>query len=91
MSTEKMFGKIHDLKIGFVCGRDDSSFGVRFDIRGKGWGTGGELYLPIEMGRLKLLMNDANVTEIMKLKDKPLEVTFEGGTLSGFRILTEVI
>lgn len=37
------------------------------------------------------LLNDAKVSSLDKLKNKPVELTFEGNTLIEWRILTEVI
>ena len=37
------------------------------------------------------LLNDAKVSSLDKLKNKPVELTFEGNTLRDWRILTEVI
>ena len=37
------------------------------------------------------LLNDAKVSDLNKLKNKPVELTFEGNTLREWRILTEVI
>jgi hypothetical protein len=37
------------------------------------------------------LLNEAKVDSIGKLKDKPIEATFNGNTLKEWRILTEVL
>ena len=37
------------------------------------------------------IMEDANVTNVCDLKNKPVEVTLENNTFKDFRILTEVL
>lgn len=44
-----------------------------------------------EVMRMNELLSQANVTSLEKLLGIPVEVTFEGNTLKGWRILTEVI
>lgn len=41
--------------------------------------------------RLDAVMNEAKVTEAHKLKGIPVEITFDGNTLSSWRVLTEVL
>ena len=43
------------------------------------------------LDRVAGVMKDAGVTDISKLKDKPVEVEFGDGWCKGFRILTEVL
>lgn len=43
------------------------------------------------VNRISKLLKDAKVSDIMKLEDKPVEVTFEGMQLKSWRLLTEVI
>ncbi len=49
-----------------------------------------ETYAEI-MRYVSKLLKDAKVSDISRLNGKPVEITFEGNTLKGWRILTEVI
>lgn len=41
--------------------------------------------------KISELLRDAKVSDVMKLKDVPVECTFDGTMLKSWRILTEVI
>jgi hypothetical protein len=41
--------------------------------------------------RVKELMRDAGVDDFSKLKNVPVEITFEGNTMKSWRIMTEVL
>lgn len=43
------------------------------------------------MKRISELLKDAKVSSLDKLKDKPIEMEFEGRLLKSWRILTEVL
>jgi hypothetical protein len=88
------------LGVSFTLGSDKTSWGVgdffgtwasppsehaKWTVRDqtKTWGE--------MVRRIGQLLIDANVSDISKLVGKPVEVTFENGTLKSWRILTEVI
>jgi hypothetical protein len=95
-------GGYQDVCIGvtFHLGSDKQAWGVN-DF----WGTWGTEHRPdckwTEESRVKHLgemvmsvkglLRDAKVTSLDGLKGIPVEVTFDGNALKGWRILTEVI
>lgn len=91
--------KIKDVKFGF----NSNLFGLSIQISGDSWETIGSYVYDTSINSLEYngmtdmleniqkLLKDANVKTIDKLLNKPVECTFDGLILKGFRILTEVL
>jgi hypothetical protein len=48
-------------------------------------------HLAVMCREISKLLKDAKVDDVAKLKDRPVECTFDGSMLKDFRILTEVL
>ena len=97
--VEKQLGKIRSVSFGY----NEYTFGLHLILGGANWGVSTSIhynptYKELEdstvtetMWRIQALLKDAGVDTVDKLKDKPIEVVFDGNFLKDFRILTEVI
>lgn len=87
----KELGRIKEARVGFG-GYQDTVFGVDFSLGnrdmsvGDFWGANERTW-----SRLQAALTDAKVQSVDKLKNAPIEMTFEGSRLSTWRILTEVL
>lgn len=98
--TGKYLGKIKSVSFGYC----EYLFGLHFELGGEDWGTctsyqynpiyknePKELHSVEMLERIQQLLKSAKVDRVEKLKDKPIEATFEGSLLKEWRILTEVL
>lgn len=97
----KELGKIESVTFGF----NEYLFGLSLVFSGQGWGVATDIYYnptykeinktnerAIEvLNQIQKLLKDAKVDTVDKLKNKPIEATFEGNVLKDYRILTEVL
>jgi len=96
----KVLGKIESVRFGY----SEYMFGLNLTLTGNSWGVIASYEYnpshkdePIELNSLKMLkqvqelLTAAKVDTVDKLKNKPVEATFEGNLLKDFRILTEVL
>ncbi len=80
-------GKITKVVFGFGGGGDDSALGATIDLAFEGVNT----FMFIGVEELPLVMQQAKVTDVMRLQGVPIAVVREGGVLKKWRILTEVL
>lgn len=90
MSETTELGKISSVKLGFG-GYQDVQFGLSltFEMPGSGvqtFITGENTLLKIEF-----LLKSAKIDDLQKLKNIPVQITFENSVLKSWRILTEVL
>lgn len=86
MLTKKL-GKITSIDIENI----DGHFGLFITLEGGGCGVNDYFGKNYIVDKIQKLMKDAKVSKMFLLKNKPVEITFEGNLLKEWRILTEVL
>lgn len=95
----KELGKINSVRFGYW----EFMFGLHLELGGSAWGTmtsydynpsykGDITYVALKMlNDIQSLLKSAKVDSVEKLKNIPIEATFEDNLLKGFRVLEEVL
>lgn len=85
--NDKVLGKITFIDIENV----DGYFGLFVTLEGNGYGVTDFIGKDYLCDKIKLLMEEAKVSTLSSLKNKPVEIIFEDNTLKKWRILKEVL